>query len=157
MRPFTPAAALSSRTDLPPRSLASAGRLWHGPPPMGAHADRILLIDDEEDSREAYAEFLRMNEFAVDEYSTAADALAAAAETMPAAVIVDISLKSGIDGYEAARRLRAMPGGARVRLIAMTGYSPAVVKQQGELFDAILTKPAGPDELVALVQRLTRG
>jgi CheY-like chemotaxis protein len=61
---------------------------------------------------------------------------------------VDIGLP-GFDGYELARRLRAAPAGARVTLIALTGYGHAEGKLHAMAagFDAHLVKPAEPLEL----------
>src|SRR5436305_1781106 len=39
----------------------------------------------------------------------------------PAVALIDLGLP-GLDGYEVARRIRAAPGGAAVRLVALTGY-----------------------------------
>jgi CheY-like chemotaxis protein len=115
---------------------------------------RIIVIDDDEDSREAFASFLRMNGHRVDEFEAAEEALDSMASDMPAVVVVDITLSTGIDGYEAARRIRALPSASAPRIVAMTGYSSAVVERKGPLFDAIFTKPVDADELLAAVDRL---
>ena len=53
---------------------------------------------------------------------TGPDALAAAAEFLPEVVLLDIGLP-GMDGFEVARQIRAMPALSGVLLIAMTGYA----------------------------------
>jgi CheY-like chemotaxis protein len=115
---------------------------------------RIVVIDDDRDSREPFAMFLRMNGLRVDEFEAAEEALDSIASDTPAVVVVDISLSTGIDGYEAARRIRALPSARAAHIVAMTGYSSALVEREGLLFDAILTKPVNPDALLALIQRL---
>jgi len=112
---------------------------------------RIVLLDDDDDSREPFAMFLRMKGFAVDEYATAEETLESVARAVPRVVVMDISLGQGIDGYELARRLRAAPASRAVRLVAMTGHSADTVKGEGELFDAIVTKPVDADQLVRIV------
>lgn len=52
---------------------------------------------------------------------TGADAVVAAADFAPEVVFLDIGLP-GMDGFEVARRLRAMPALADAFLVAMTGY-----------------------------------
>lgn len=115
-------------------------------------AQRILLVDDNADAREAMGTLLQIHgrnvEFALDGHS----ALAAARALQPKFVILDIGLPD-IDGYEVARRLRAIPGGCNARLIALTGYG-----QSGDLaaaaaagFDAHILKPAQMDELLTKI------
>lgn len=118
---------------------------------------RIVLIDDEQDSREPFAMLLRMNGLRVDEFDTAEEALESVTGDVPLAVVVDITLSHGIDGYEAARRIRALPSAGAVRIVALTGYSSAVVEREGALFDAILTKPADVEEVLALLRRFAKG
>jgi CheY-like chemotaxis protein len=116
---------------------------------------RIVVVDDDRDSREPYAEFLRMRGFQVDEFDSGEEALDAIAREPPEVVMMDITLAEGIDGYEAARRIRALSSSSAVRLVAMTGHSRDSVKREGSLFDAVLTKPVDPDDLVGVVERLT--
>jgi CheY-like chemotaxis protein len=68
---------------------------------------------------------------------TGPDALAVAAEFQPEVVLLDIGLP-GMDGFEVARRLRAMPPLTDALLIAMTGYASSE--------DLIATRQAGFDE-----------
>jgi CheY-like chemotaxis protein len=115
--------------------------------------ERVIVLDDDPDTREPYAEFLRLGGFLVEELGLAQSALESMMLAMPAVVVMDINFAQGMDGYEAARRFRALPGGREVRLVAMTGNLRSRVQKEGPLFDAILTKPAEPDELVAIVRR----
>lgn len=121
-----------------------------------ARTHRIIMLDDDEDSRESFAAFLLLRGLKIEEFEAAEDVLASIGPTtVPSVVVLDITLGGGMDGYEAARRLRALPGAEATRLIALTGHSPASVREKSSLFDAILTKPVDPDELVALIGRLT--
>ena len=117
---------------------------------------RVFFLDDDADAREPFAEFLRMDDFQVDEFESAEDALRSIERAQPRVMVMDITLQSGIDGYEAARRIRASDPTRAVRLVAMTGHSAAAVRSQGDLFDAILTKPVNPSHLVELVKRLSQ-
>jgi DNA-binding response OmpR family regulator len=63
-------------------------------------------------------------------------ALVAAADIRVQVFILDIGLP-GMDGYELARCLRALPATAGAAIIALTGY--------GQAHDRILTKAAGFD------------
>jgi CheY-like chemotaxis protein len=91
------------------------------------------------------------------EVATAADgpqALEIAQAKTPAAALIDIGLP-GIDGYEVARRLRALTGPSAL-LVALTGYSdPDDRRRAAEAgFDAHVVKPVDPDELTRLLGRL---
>ena len=80
-------------------------------------------------------------------------ALRSAEAQPPDIVLLDIHLP-GIDGFETLRRLRALPGLARVPILALTadvlrGDRNAIMS---EGFDDYLAKPYRIDELLALVQ-----
>ncbi|HXG04027.1 MAG TPA: ATP-binding protein [Candidatus Binatia bacterium] len=118
-----------------------------------ARALRILLVDDHNDTREMLHAALVSDGYQVEEAATGAEALARAAEFSPDVIVIDIGLPD-IDGYEVARRLRAIrPDG--VRLIALTGYGQARDRRRGEAagFDAYLVKPVDPAELEQYLRR----
>lgn len=113
------------------------------PPPVARETSRrILIVDDNTDSARSMA-ILQTRRGHVTRIAFAGpDALAVAAEFLPEVVLLDIGLP-GMDGFEVARRFRAMPALAGALLIAMTGYaSPEdliAAKQAG--FDEHLVKP----------------
>jgi len=63
-----------------------------------------------------------------------------------------------MDGYEAARQLRAGPLGGSLILVAVTGWGQPehVEKSRHAGFDAHLTKPVNPEDLLRLIARLKR-
>ena len=83
--------------------------------------------------------------------------LAAVREHKPDVVVLDIGLPQ-MDGYEVARRLRAMPGGEAMMLIALTGYGQSEDKQRSHDagFDYHLVKPVDPGVLEKLIARRSR-
>ena len=62
---------------------------------------------------------------------------------------IDIGLPGGMDGYELARRIRTLPAGREVRLVALTGYGFPEDRQQSKLagFARHLVKPVEPEAL----------
>ena len=109
---------------------------------------RVVVVDDNEDSAEGLATLLRLDGH---EVTTAHDGLEAVAVTeafRPEVVFLDIGLP-GISGYEAARRIRALPGGAAMRLIALTGWGQQDDRRKSREagFDRHLVKPVEPLEL----------
>ena len=73
----------------------------------------------------------------------------------PDVALIDVGLP-GIDGYELARLAREQPGGAAVRLVAVTGYGQAQDRQRAldAGFDRHVTKPVDPLGLERLVSEL---
>jgi len=110
---------------------------------------RVLLVDDNHDSREMYRAVLRANGHDVREAADGEHALAMLQNSPFDVAFIDIGLPGGMDGYELARRIRSHPQGGGIRLVALTGYGfpedRAQSKQAG--FARHLVKPVEPDVL----------
>jgi PAS domain S-box-containing protein len=108
---------------------------------------RVLLVEDNEDAREAVQLLLEAAGHIVHVVETGQAALEAAVPFEPDVGLVDIGLPD-FDGYEVARRLRTKLG-ATIRLIALTGYGQPEdrrrVLEAG--FDAHVVKPVDPNDL----------
>jgi CheY-like chemotaxis protein len=109
---------------------------------------RILIVEDNDDTRQMLHEALAFSGHDVREARDGATALTLAAESRPDVALIDIGLPD-VDGYEVARRLRAAPGGRRMCLVAITGYGQAEDQRRAydAGFDAHLTKPVAPERL----------
>src|SRR6185436_5566256 len=72
--------------------------------------------------------------------------------TQPEVAVIDIGLP-GLDGYEIARRIRGLPDGRAMVLLALTGYgSPEDFERSAEAgFDHHLVKPVDLDEFERLL------
>ncbi|MEO5671299.1 MAG: ATP-binding protein [Ramlibacter sp.] len=112
---------------------------------------RVLVVDDNEDAGDSLAEVLRLLGAEVKVARDGAGAIAVAGEFRPQLVLLDIGLP-GMDGYETARRLRALPLGA-TRLVALTGYGTSRDKRlAGEAgFDDHMVKPASMEDIAAML------
>jgi signal transduction histidine kinase len=115
-------------------------------PAPGRHM-KVLLVDDNVDSREMYALLLQADGHEVHEAEDGPAALAVCRETMPDVAVIDIGLP-GMDGYELARRIRSEPAGRVVTLIALTGYGFPEDRERSRLagFDRHLVKPSAPED-----------
>jgi PAS domain S-box-containing protein len=104
---------------------------------------RMLIVDDNVDAAESMAmlQQLRGHDTRTAHTGPAAVELAAAFE--PEVVLLDIGLP-GMDGYQVARRVRAMPGMEKVFLVAMTGYGSDEDRRRAKEagFDEHMAKPA---------------
>jgi CheY-like chemotaxis protein len=115
---------------------------------------RILLVEDNPDSREMLKCLLELAGHDVHEAMSGPAGLDAILRLRPDVALVDLGLP-GFDGLELARRVRASAGGDAVRLVALTGYGqPDDQRRTREAgFDAHLVKPADPARLATVIAR----
>jgi signal transduction histidine kinase/CheY-like chemotaxis protein len=120
---------------------------------------RVLLVDDNHDSREMYRAVLRANGHDVKEAPDGERALAMLDTARFDIAFIDIGLPGGMDGYELARRIRAHPGAHTMRLVALTGYGFPEDRAQSRLagFARHLVKPVEPDILQRELNAVAKG
>ena len=87
--------------------------------------------------------------------SSAAAALSSAKQDQFDVIISDIGMPQ-MNGYELARAVREIPGYEAVPMVALTGYSKFDDRQRSldAGFNAHLTKPIEPRELLDLIEQL---
>jgi signal transduction histidine kinase/CheY-like chemotaxis protein len=109
---------------------------------------RVLVVDDNQDAAESLAMLMSLDGHQVEAVFTPERALQFVAEAPPEVMLLDIGLP-GMNGYEVARRVREMPGGKAIRLIALTGYGQAEDRRRSldAGFDDHLVKPVEPERL----------
>lgn len=116
---------------------------------------RILIVDDNADARDIMATMMSLHGHDVATAEDGADALEKVDRFDPQVVILDIGLPD-INGYEVAKRLRALKRPAALKLVALTGYGQQsdrdLAREAG--FDAHLVKPATFDDVLSTVGRL---
>ena len=115
----------------------------------------VLVVDDYQDAREMYAEYLEFSGFRTAEARNGAEALEKAFALTPDVILMDLSLPV-MDGWEATRRLRADARTRNIPIVALTGHALSGhadgAKDAG--CDAYVTKPCLPDALVQEVKRI---
>lgn len=113
---------------------------------------RILVVEDNLDTREALCALLEMWGHTVANAAEGQIALTVAGRFLPDVVLLDLGLPD-MEGFEVARRLRAGPNGDRLFVVALTAYGTKddVTRIQASGFDAYLLKPSDPDELEQLL------
>jgi PAS domain S-box-containing protein len=115
---------------------------------------RVLVVDDNEDAAKVIGQALRVWSHIVRVAHDGPSALRLVETFKPDLALLDIGLPA-MDGYELARRLRALPGLAGMRLVAVTGYGQARDREAAQRagFHEHMVKPV---TLAALEQVLSR-
>jgi CheY-like chemotaxis protein len=124
------------------------------PPPPAITPRRLLIVDDNIEAAETLTMLLRMMGHEVLSAHSGQAALERAAELCPEVVLLDIGMPD-MNGYEVARRLRALPGMDHPLLVALTGWGAAEDRRRAEEagFDLHLTKPADLGVLEEILRR----
>ena len=114
---------------------------------------RILVIEDTEDNRQIVRDLLESAGYVLIEALDGLEGVAAAEREHPDLILMDIQLP-GIDGYEATRRIRAVPALAAVPIIAVTSYalSGDEAKTRAAGCDGYVAKPFSPRQLLAKIR-----
>jgi signal transduction histidine kinase len=118
-----------------------------------AQGRRVLVVDDNVDAAESLCDVVVFLGHAAEAVHDGATAIARVREQHPDVVLCDIGLP-GMDGYEVARTIRAEPGLAGVRLVAVSGYAQPEDRARARSagFDAHVAKPADPADIGRLLQ-----
>jgi CheY-like chemotaxis protein/two-component sensor histidine kinase len=126
------------------------------PQPSAAPSNgvRVLIVDDNHDAAALLASALQMAGFAAREAADGSEALRLVEVMAPDAVLLDLGLP-GMDGFEIAGRLRALPRPPRL-LLAISGYSSDSTRDRSGAagFDAHLVKPVDLEDLMERLRAL---
>lgn len=159
-RSFT-AAPPSVRAQPPNAAQAKSGNVRHSPKratnPDSSDSvakQRVLVVDDVIDVTDMIALFLKHAGYEVATANSANNALQLAADQVFDLIISDIGMPE-MNGYELAESLRGLNDYRTTPLIAVTGYTEYDDRGRSLRagFDAHLTKPINPSQLLELVSR----
>jgi PAS domain S-box-containing protein len=123
--------------------------------PVVPRVRSILIVEDNEDARQMLRAALIHSGHEVRAACDGKTGLALAAEAHPEVALIDIALPD-MDGYEVARRLRALNGNRRIDLIAVTGFGQEEDQRRAYAagFDMHLVKPVTPERLNQVIAGL---
>lgn len=120
--------------------------------PMTAAEPLVLLVEDDVQQSNLFAEILRLNGLSVVEAAEGMGAVEAARERLPDVIVLDLHLP-GMSGLQVAKELKGLFATARIPIIAISGQSTAV---GNEAMDAgcvtYFRKPYSPMALVAEIK-----
>ena len=121
----------------------------------GASVPLILVVDDYEDNRDMYSQYLQFAGLRVAEAANGKEALSKTAELMPDLIVMDLSLP-GVDGWQATRMIKEDPKTRDILVLALTGHALEGASQGAKDAgcDAFLTKPCLPEDLHQEIQRM---
>ena len=118
----------------------------------------VLVVEDDPEINALVGAYVELCGY---EYRAALDgaaALAEAARRTPSAVILDLMLPD-IDGFEIARRLRAIPDMMHTPIIVLSAMGDADSRQRSQASgaDEHLTTPFDPDEFMQVLKSRVGG
>ena len=116
---------------------------------------RVLVVDDAPDVTEMIATLIRFAGYDVTTALSAPEAFDAARRDHFDAVVSDIGMP-GMNGYQLAEALRALPEYASTPLVAVTGFTMYDDRERARLsgFNDFLSKPINPSDLLDILRRL---
>jgi CheY-like chemotaxis protein len=112
----------------------------------------ILLVEDFDDAREMYRDYLVFSGFRVETASHGQEAIDKARAVSPDLVLMDLSLP-GIDGWEATRILKADPATRHILIVALSAHALAAEGDRARAAgcDGFIAKPCLPPDLVSQI------
>jgi PAS domain S-box-containing protein len=122
----------------------------------GSPRRRVLIVDDNADAADSTADLLQLMGHEVREARDGLQAVAVAEAFTPDVILMDIGMP-GVDGREAARRIRRLPVDPSPVIVALTGWDPARERSAEiqSVFDMHLVKPVDAKSLAEVLRELT--
>ena len=147
VRPY-PAASLLSGLDPAERNVTDSFNIMDQ-----TTSKRILVVDDNSDAADISAELLELHGYVTAVAYNGRQGLEAARTFKPDAILLDLGMP-GMDGYQVAEALRALPDFDQVALIAFTAWGDVVTRQRvvSTGFDKHVIKPANLERILSAVR-----
>jgi PAS domain S-box-containing protein len=116
---------------------------------------RVLVVDDNTDAAASLALLLKMEDYEVRTAADGEQAIEEARRFEPRIIFMDLAMPR-LDGVEAARRIRTLPHGEHVRIVALTGWGQEADRQRTRDagMDHHLIKPVSLDALQSVLGAL---
>ncbi|QRK13780.1 response regulator [Archangium violaceum] len=118
---------------------------------------KVLVVDDYDDAREMYAEFLEFLGYEVQTARDGQEAVELARESHPDVILMDLSLPV-LSGWDATWQLKTDETTRDIPVMALTGHVFASSSEKARAVgcDAFLTKPVLPDTVADQIQALLK-
>lgn len=113
-------------------------------------AIRVLVVEDDEDSREMYARYFAHVGMQVETAVNGLQAIERAATFRPDVIIMDVSMPL-MSGDQATSALKSAEATRHIPVIALTGYGTLDPAERSR-FDVFCRKPCLPEDLAAIIR-----
>ncbi|HEX8431709.1 MAG TPA: response regulator [Longimicrobium sp.] len=114
----------------------------------------VLVVDDHDPTRHAFAEYLAECGYRVIEAAHGGEAILHVHLHQPDIVLLDLEMPV-LDGIEVAESLRSRSLTERMRILGITGCDSGLQRQRlHAVCDDVLTKPCSPEVIVARIRSL---
>jgi two-component system, cell cycle response regulator DivK len=116
----------------------------------------ILVVDDYQDAREMYAEYLEYAGYRVATAANGAEAVEKTFREKPEAILMDLSMPL-LNGCEATRILKSDQRTRRIPVLALSGHEIGSQQAREAGCNDFLLRPCPPEEVEQRIRRLLRG
>ena len=127
------------------------------PPPTGRREPPlVLVVDDFEDNRAVYVEYLSSSGYRVAEAADGLQAVELVRRLRPDVVVMDMTLPV-MDGWQATRCLKSDTATRAIPIVALTGHTiggPYGREARAAGCDEVLAKPCLPEKLAETIEDL---
>ena len=125
---------------------------------MNDYSKKILVVDDNEDSRDLVVKVLKNRGYQMVEAVDGEDALEKAESENPDIILLDISIPK-LDGYEVTRRLKSREKFRNIPIIALTAHAMKGDKEKALQagYDGYISKPISIHELPEQIKSYLKG
>jgi two-component system cell cycle response regulator DivK len=125
---------------------------------MNDYSKKILIVDDNEDSRDLVVKVLKNRGYQIVEAVDGEDALEKAESENPDIILLDISIPK-LDGYEVTRRLKSREKFKNIPIIALTAHAMKGDKEKALQagYDGYISKPISVHELPEQIKSYLKG
>ena len=122
-------------------------------PECSVAANKVLLVEDDPDTRLIYSTMLRFSGFDLVEARDGAEGVAIAAEQLPDVIVMNLVMPR-VDGLSATEAIRSNPATSQIPIIACTAFlhQDGAVMAEDAGCDMYVEKPCDPTRLVEAVK-----
>jgi two-component system, cell cycle response regulator DivK len=123
-----------------------------------AYRPLILVVEDFDDAREMYRDYLEFSGFRAETARDGREAIDKARTLQPDLILMDLSLP-GIDGWEATRLLKTAPDTSHLLIVALSAHALATEGDRARAAgcDGFIAKPCLPSDLVHEIGNYLKG
>jgi|RhiMethySRZTD1v2_1073278.scaffolds.fasta_scaffold386583_1 two-component system, cell cycle response regulator DivK len=123
-----------------------------------AGAKTILIVDDTVDTADLFAACIELTGYKAVIAYDGSDAVEQALRYKPDLILMDLRMPT-VDGYEATRRILAIPGLSETPIVAVTAHTEGEWRRRALAVGCVacISKPLSPEQLNRIVERYAGG